>query len=127
MSCFWDSLTACKPICTGLGLKHTSPNTVVMQTVIFAAHSSNMEDITCQDQPLSEAQIVEAQDWISRLSVNNIRKGYDCSTCDPVLCLVCQLCKVNITHVYNGHHIYYKNKHASQTVQFRSDAGHFWS
>ena len=40
---------------------------------------------------------------VTRINVKSIRNGYLCSTCDPFLCLVCQLFKLNICHNYNGY------------------------
>ena len=44
---------------------------------------------------------------IKDFNENNINQGYDCSSCDPFMILLCELFKININYDYNGNNIQY--------------------
>ena len=44
---------------------------------------------------------------IKDFNENNINQGYDCSSCDPFMILLCELLKININYDYNGNNIQY--------------------
>lgn len=69
----------------------------------------------------------ELQEHYTRIENTEIsRYGYECSSCDPLLCLVAQLYNVNIIHNFNGTRIKYTNINHTKTLKFKSNKIHFW-
>mgnify|MGYP003684649557 CR=1 FL=1 len=59
--------------------------------------------------------------------IKGINKGHLCSICDFFLVLLCELCQVNILHIYNKHNIVYTNiKNPRKLLTFHSNKKHFW-
>ena len=80
---------------------------------------------------LSQQTMEENRQNIAGLTQRDITGGYDCSGCDAVLLLVCQLYEVNILHTYNGHKISYIRDYpdrrcSARTINVCADRGHFW-
>ncbi len=116
MTCVWDGLIKalrleCKP--TDLCAYIQKNNRPVV-------------DMLWQEAPLSKKQLKETEEHIRAISAQEIRKGYYCSSCDPLLLLVGQLYSVNIMHTYLGSKIAYRNKRAKKTIVVVSDDRHFW-
>jgi hypothetical protein len=85
---------------------------------------------------LTDKQMEENYDHIRDFQVGSIKNGYGCSTCEPFLCLLCQLVQVDILHNYNGHQVKYnfvteegsewKNGKRKKPYKFASNTYHFW-
>ena len=84
------------------------------------------ENIKCNDEYLTELQLIENFEWIK--NIRKPLKGYDCSTCDPLFFLVCQLYNVSIHHNYNGHMIKYQNMNDVKPyiIRLKSNSEHMW-
>ena len=95
MSCFWDALAHGLPPAAGL----SSP-----AIILDALQTSNCltTDMTVNDESLGSQAMQENFDSIKELQHDQLYNGYWCSTSDPVLCLLCQLYRVNIKHVLVG-------------------------
>jgi hypothetical protein len=86
---------------------------------------------------LSEAQKVSNYDWVAdepssfsdgtRMTNSEGAKASSQSTdvgaCDPWLCLICQVYRVSIDHIYN-HGRMHGNDRASSTITYRNARGH---
>ncbi len=77
---------------------------------------------------LTEKNYKENMKWIENIDENAINHGYDCSICDPVLLLICEIFKINIIHNYNGYNIKYKynSDENIKTYRVQSNHNHFW-
>ncbi len=142
MTCFWDALIS--------GLGHTRLNKFcdnhpTQTEFINKLKANNMKTINIQwnGQLLRIKELFENFEHIKDFDVSKIRNGYDCSTADPFLFLVCQIFDVNIEHDYNGTKIKYtnvrtptgvnigpnggiKNKVLRDVIKLRSNRGHIW-
>ena len=78
-----------------------------------------------QDEPLSKKLLEENYEAIREYNIGGIGSGHLCSTCDPFLCLICELLKVNINHNYCNNMIHYSIKDNKKILNFNSDTGHF--
>jgi len=62
---------------------------------------------------------------IKDFNENNINQGYDCSSCDPFMILLCELFKININYDYNGNNIQYMIDNSRKTIKYSSNQSHF--
>ena len=85
-----------------------------------------VENVIVNEIVLTEQQKKENIERIK--NIDNIHNGYDMSTCDPLLILICELYKVNIKHQFLNVIIDYKNTTADRnnTINVFSNRGHFW-
>lgn len=127
MTCFWNailsSLTEDDKIKLNIK-KRLFPNIMVD---VFKNNNIKTPDVLWNNKKLSEQQQNENIAHIKELDITKIDSGYLCSGCDPFLILLCQLLKVTIHHIYNGHIIIYENiKSERRIINYGSDYGHFW-
>lgn len=115
MTCVWDGLIK------ALKLEITPE--------IFLAKLQKNNTITTNimwnEQFLREQELKENYDQIKELAVSI--NGYECSSCDALLLLVCQLYNCSIVHDYCGFKITYTNINNPKCIlRFRSSSSHFW-
>lgn len=103
MSCVYDSLIK------KLKLKKTNPTSLVEY---LKENNTETIDTTWNGNFLTEQEMKDNKERISNIKGTN--KGYDCSTCDPLLLLVCQIYDVSIYHNFNGTEISYENSKISE-------------
>ncbi len=119
MACFWDGLR-----------KSLKININNSEFVCFLKENNKKTtNVTCQGNPLSTNELKENKEHINIYKKENISKGYDCSTSDPFLLLICEIYKVNIDHSFNGYLVKYKNICIDLNVNihnFKSNKRHFW-
>ena len=128
MACFWQGLLGAL---TQPMLKETfncnsrpRPDQLIS---LFHQKVTKTPNVLWQGQKLKEQEMEENIKRIKEFKPHQARSGYDCSSCDPYLLLVCQLFKVNINHKFNGTMIKYTYQPESQmTLSFASNRGHFW-
>jgi len=76
-------------------------------------------------KPLSRNQIRETYQWINNYSESG-RDGHLTSTCDPFLCLLCELFGYKIIHSYRKNKITYSNTTLNNRyLNFESNNSHF--
>ena len=120
MTCVWEGIS------DKLHL-HMKPSKLLS----YIKHNNVItSDVLCNGVVLSELQLHENFNRIKNLDKKKIGHGYDCSACDPLLCLICKLYKVTIVHDFCGNIIKYtitgNDKHHNKTIKFYSNSGHFW-
>lgn len=119
MSCVWDALRKVLKVDS----KITSPRFLEW----IQLHNALTIDVSVNDEKVTSKQMEENFMRISALDKDDINKGYDCSSADPLLILVCQLFKTTIIHKYLKAEIVYKHrKYNDKTIFVFSDTGHFW-
>ena len=116
MTCFWDALRSKLNISTD------------NKTFIIHLKNNNKKDIDVMwnDTSLSDKQRDENFEHIQNFNENAISDGYDCSTCDPFLLLICELYNISICHTYLGNALKYYKNNSPGVIHFASDRGHFW-
>lgn len=125
MTCVWKGLLACleKKDFTQFGL-NKKPNE--LEFVRFLKTKNRIcYNVTWQEEKLSKKFLDECFNAVKIFDEKSIRRGYLCSTCDPFILLVCELFKVNLSHIYCGHKIIYKTNGSSRAFKVRSNRGHF--
>lgn len=130
MSCFWDGNLKALKKKTNYLQKHNikSPNNFRAKQFAKYLQDNSVKtcDVLCNEQKLTREQIKENMEWIKSYNVQNVKQGYDCSTCDPFLLLISQLFRVNIEHDYDGTLIKYQNvNNDAETIYVSSNKKHF--
>lgn len=133
MTCFWDGiLNALEPNdftmlskTYGRFTVHTKPTNKNF-VKLLKENNSKTNHIKWQGNVLSDKELNENFIHIKNFDENSISKGYYCSTCDPFLCLISKIFKVNIIHKYLKNTIEYTNTSSKKTIHFSSNRGHFW-
>ena len=129
MACFWKGINRQ----LHRVLKHRSLPPVNL--AVFLKQRNTLPVSVCvQGKPLTKQEMKEHKEAIHVYDPKTVFQGYFCSTCDPFLCLLCQLFCVDIQHNYMGHKILYEHrcgnsKHMStkKVLKFASNRGHFWA
>lgn len=123
MTCFWtgiiSSLTDSEIKQYGLS---RSPRDFIIK---LQALNSPTENALWCGMGLSNQQLEENVLHVKNYNVDAINGGYDCSTCDPFLLLVCELFNLTIEHNYNGTMIKYSHITPKRTVRYHSNSSHF--
>lgn len=99
MSCVYKCLIA------KLKLKKVKPEKFMQMIKKYNKHTG---DILWNGEELTKTQLQENYERIR--CIKDYNNGYDCSACDPLLLLVCQLYDTSIEHNFNGTEIKYTNK-----------------
>ncbi len=115
MTCLWDALR------NKLQVKENNKD-----FILYLKKSNKMNNsILWNNEKLSVKQLEENFEHIQNFDETKIGDGYDCSTCDPFLILICEIYDVNIHHNYNGHIMKYVKGEQCKILNFNSNSGHF--
>ena len=131
MSCFWDAiLNKIKTQDFQKIFNHSGkPNPETFAKMLIKENVKT-ENVLWNSQIMKEKQLQENYEHIQEFNVSNVNQGYDCSTCDPFLLIICELFKISIQHVYLGKTIEYTHKknvfNNNYTIKLQSDKGHMW-
>lgn len=124
MTCVWDSLMR--------GLKYRNN----IYEFVNELKSYNNKDllknewanIKCNNEDLNLQMYEENKSHIESIDIKNLNNGYDCSTCDPLLILICGMYCVNIDHYYLHNKISYTNSKtnykSNKIITLRSNNHH---
>jgi hypothetical protein len=127
MTCVWDALIAKIPredMRTALGITQPTAHTLVSS---LKSKNCATVGVRWQGNALTQKQMEENMKWIETHDITTIRNGYDCSSCDAYIILVCYLFKVKIHHQYLTTQIVYDPPGPPKyTLSFANNSGHFW-
>ena len=123
MTCFWDSILRSLTQDELNILGSNRNNRDLIQS--FKNKNKLCENISWQGEPLHKKLLEENMEAIKEYNIGGIGSGHLCSTCDPFLCLLCELLKININNNYCNHMIKYTIKDNKRTLNFNSNTGHF--
>ena len=130
MSCFWRGLLECLKLNE---LNETFGGTAVRRPVEFAKllknHNTRTPHVTWQGEKLSEKQMDENVEAIRDYNISHVNSGYWCSTCDPMMCLVCEIFRVDIDHKFLRTMIRYRyvgENPRNRLIKCGNNRGHFW-
>ena len=118
MSCFWDTL-----------LKNINNYQSINEFIDFLKEKNKLtRNVLWNNLKLSETQYKENFNHIKDFNKNTIQNGYDCSSCDPFLLLICELFEIEIIHHFNGTIINYKYKNPKdkKIITIHNNMGHMW-
>ena len=132
MSCFWLGLINAidSDSFQKLGYQKKNKPTPVEFIQLLKSHVVRTSQVKWNGNSLSAKELDENFEHVKSLKVESVNQGYDCSCCEPVLLLVCQILRRNIEHKYLQKHCM-KYQHidpiTDQPLQFASNRGHFWN
>ena len=125
MTCFWDGLLRNLDH-EDLNLLNSNKNINNINFILLLKNNNKLcENVKWQNNFLSKKLLEENYEMIKDFNENNINQGYDCSSCDPFMILLCQLFKININYDYNGNNIQYMIDNSRKTINYKSNQSHF--
>ena len=124
MSCFWNGIlySLNNEEKARMGISSMSA-----KDLIRAFKELNTPTLLCrvQGERLSRKAIHENCTWIKDYDVNQYNSGHMTSTCDPFLCLLCEILKVEIRHVYVNKPVIYSIEGYKRVIVYKSSRTHF--
>lgn len=126
MSCFWDGLIrGLNANGFDLGKRYGIKNANDIAKYC-KNNNKKISKICWNGEELLTSQVEENYEAIKKYDVGTVNKGYLCSTCDPVLFLICDLFNISINHRYLNVDILYTNpRNPDKVIKFKSSRGHF--
>ena len=125
MTCFWDGLLR-NLYHEDLTLLNSNKNINNIDFILLLKKNNKLcENVKWQNNFLSKKLLEENYEMIKDFNENNINQGYDCSSCDPFMILLCELFKININYDYNGNNIQYMIDNSRKTINYSSNQSHF--
>ena len=128
MTCFWDGILR-KLKQDDLRVMFNiqkRPNRIQL-IILLKKFNRICENVKWMNRTLSKKEKVENYVAVKDYNIKKINNGHLCSSCDYFLILLCELCQVNILHIYNKNNIVYTNtKNARKLLTFHSNKRHFW-
>ena len=131
MSCFWDAILNKLKIEDFQKIFNHSgkPNPETFAKMLIKKNMKT-ENVLWNSQILKDKPLQENYEHIQEFDASSVNQGYDCSTCDPFLLIICELFTINIQHVYLENTIEYTHKknvfNNNYTIKLQSDKGHMW-
>ena len=125
MTCFWDGILKKLNNEDFKLLEYNNTNNINF-IQLLKKYNKKCTNVIWQNEKLIEKLLNENYTMISEFNENNINSGYDCSSCDPFIILICELFKININHDYNGVNIQYKIEDTRKTINYKSNQSHFF-
>jgi hypothetical protein len=127
MTCFWDGIMQCLTTTEMKNIFNANRRPNRQEFVCFLKRENIIASEVCWNgKTLSNKFLSESYEHVKIFHVCSIRKGYDCSSCDPFLVLICKLFYVNIDHMYNGAPVKYTSPTSKRTIRVASNKSHFW-
>jgi hypothetical protein len=125
MTCYWDGLLRSLDH-EDLTLLNSNKNINNINFILLLKKNNKLcENVKWQNIFLSKKLLEENYEMIKGFNENNINQGYDCSSCDPFMILLCELFKININYDYNGNNIQYMIDNSRKTINYKSNQSHF--
>lgn len=126
MTCVWDSIIQSLTYEERALIFKNNCHNANSLAIWFKENNRPTKNVIWNKDKLHKNQIKEGIEWINNIDPNQIYNGYDCSICDPLLLLLCELLEIKIEHIYTGFIMFYENiRNNKRTVMFKSDGGHF--
>ena len=121
MTCVWDGLLQ------GLKKFNLVKDDYTIDKLVQYVKNNNKKtiNVTHNNNFLSDKLLEENFERICKIS--HIKNGYFCSTCDPLMMLICELFNVNIIHKFIDVFVKYNSTaNAKILLYVESDIEHFW-
>ena len=125
MTCFWDGIIR-DLTQEDLQLLNSDKNINNKDFILLLKKNNKIcENVKWQEEQLNIELLKENYEMVKDFNENNINQGYDCSSCDPFMVLLCELFKININYDYNGNNIQYMIDNSRKTINYKSNQSHF--
>ena len=118
MSCFWDTLLQ--------KLNSNKFNSNKDLILFLKNNNCKKKNVLWNNTDLLDLQYIENFNHIKDFNEDLINNGYDCSSCDPFLLLICELFELEIINHFNNTIINYKHKNYKKNIKINNDKGHMW-
>lgn len=115
MTCVWDSLVS------GLNKLNFNVNRNSLLTHI-KTNNKKTNTVKWNGESILEKMQDENYEAVTNITISN--EGYFCSTCDPLMLIICELYNVSIEHSYNGHIMKYTMTDSKHLIKLSSNCGH---
>lgn len=125
MSCFWDGLIRKLDTYDFTILELNKKPNAQEFAIHLKKQNKICNNIQWNTESLSDQFLKESYQAVEEYDPAKVNNGYDCSTCDPFLLLLCTVLNISITHNYNGHTIIYSNETSRKTIKCSSNTSHF--
>jgi len=127
MSCFWDGILR-NLNQDDFDIISSNKNINNINFILLLKNKNiNCDNVLWQNELIRKTLLEENYKMINEFNEKNVNNGYDCSSCDPFLILICEIFKLTIKHDYNGHKIEYKyNINSRKVINFKSNRSHFF-
>lgn len=132
MTCFWQGIikNLSKEDFDIIGIKSIKNNNIDDIRLFINKlkyHSENNKfNIQWQGTKLTLQEIEELKIYIKNYNINEINHGHPTSSCDPFICLLCDLLKCKIIFNYcNNQIIFIYNNNIRKTFKFNANKSHF--
>ncbi len=125
MSCFWNAIIRVTSKDDYEKYNSKKPKNAKDLIKFLKDNNKKIKDITWNDEKLKTQFNDECYEHIKEIS-NNGNNGYFCSSCEPIMFLICYLFHVNISHNYNNNIMKYITKGATRTLNFKSNKSHMY-
>lgn len=133
MTCFWTGIIkslSLDIINETFNIKRNKKPSEIEFINLLKKHIKRTPNVLFLNKKISVKEQTDNIEHIKNIETANIYQGYDCSSCDPVLLLICELFKCDIDYSYNYNLLEYvykgKIKNPSKLKYF-SSTNHFWS
>lgn len=134
MTCFWDGIIQAlkknklmsHEILENTAFKKSSNARTLVELV--KEKNRTCESVNWNNEKLSGKQMEENIEHIKNIDVGTIGQGYLCSSCEPVLVLICELFQVDIEHRYVRSPVSYRcdiGQGPKKLLRFNSSNSHF--
>ena len=123
MSCFFDSLTQAlsDQDLKILNVQRNTPNVIQSLKV----RNTLTQNVSWQGSELTKTCMTENFEHVKSYDAKTYNKGYLTSSCDPFLCLACELFKWEIKFKYMNSIIIIKHDKSVRRVTFSASNTHF--
>ena len=128
MTCFWDGILKQLnkddfTVMFGINRK-LNRNEFIIQ---LKKNNKKCNNVLWMGKSLTKKEKEEMFEAVKDFNIHYIKNGHLTSICDYFLVLICELCKVNIIHIFIKYKIIYSNKKGvRKQLCFKSNNGHFW-
>ena len=123
MSCFWNALireTNSSHYKRYQSDKPDNPNQLI---AFLKQNNTKCIGVTWNSEDLTDQFLNECFDTIKDMG-DKAGNGYLCSSCEPIMILICYLFKLDIDHKYCTNLMKYRINDSIGKLSFRSNKGH---
>ena len=122
MTCVWDGILRSLRDEDFETFEGPIPRTPRQLIRFFKGHNRVVTDIAWNGKEITPRNAAENVVHISNIELED---GYLCSSCEPLMFLLCSLFRVNVHHDYCNTRMTYETPQARTTLHYRNGRRHF--
>ena len=123
MSCFWNAIIRETKQSQYKQYGYQKPKNANELIGFLKQNNTKCKGVTWNSEELTNQFLDECQQSIKEMH-DRAENGYLCSSCEPVMILICYLFKMDIDHKYNGNLMKYRIRSPIGKLSFRSNKSH---